>query len=117
MIGSMLVDETEQKTNIRFKNFDGFENYFNASDVDYHSEDFIYTGWLYNLNTTELIKVNRSQDGRGTHLKQDIVDYIGNNCYILKSGNCFITFNNFVTSKDHLDELLTFAGEKQKNQT
>ena len=48
LIGSILVGEIEQKTNIRFKNVDDFENYINAIDNGgYDSEDVIFTGWLY----------------------------------------------------------------------
>ena len=83
LIGSMLVGEIEQKTNIRFKNVDDFESYINAIDNSgYDSEDVIFTGWLYKLNTPEFKKVNRSQYGRSTDYKQDIVEYIGHNCYI-----------------------------------
>ena len=47
LIGSMLVGEIEQKTNIRFKNIDDFESYINAIDSGgYDSEDVIFTGWL-----------------------------------------------------------------------
>ena len=54
LIGSMLLGEIEQKTNIRFKNVDDFESYFNAIDNSgYDSEDVIFTGWLYKLNTPE----------------------------------------------------------------
>ena len=75
LIGSMLVVEIEQKTNIRFKNVNDFENYINAIDNGgYDSEDVIFTGWLYKLNTPEFKKVNRSQYGKGTDFKQDIVE-------------------------------------------
>ena len=81
LIGSMLVGKIDQKTIIRFKNVDVFESYINAIDNSgYDSEDVIFTGWLYKLNTPELEKVNRSQYGRGTDLKQDIVESIGCNC-------------------------------------
>ena len=91
LIGSMLVGEVEQKTNIRFQNVDDFESYINALDNSgYDSEDVIFTGWLYKINTPEFKKVNRSQYARGTDFKQDIVQYIGNNCYIPTIGNCFI---------------------------
>ena len=47
LIGSMLVGEVEQKTNIRFKNVDDFESYINAIDNSgYDSEDVFFTGWL-----------------------------------------------------------------------
>ena len=91
LIGSILVGEIEQKKDISFKNVDDFETNINAIDISgYDSEDVIFTKWLYILNTAEFRKVNRSQYGGGTDLKQDIVEYIGNNCYIPTSGNCFI---------------------------
>ena len=87
----MLVGEIEQKTNIRFKNVDDFETYINVIDISgYDSDDIILTGCLYKLNTPEFKKVNRSQFARGTDFKQNIVEYIGNNCCIPTSGNCFI---------------------------
>ena len=57
LIGSMLVGEIEQKTNIRFKNVDDFDSYINAIDYKgYDSEDVIFTGWLYKLNTPDFKK-------------------------------------------------------------
>ena len=115
LIGSMLVGEIEQKTNIRFKNVDDFESYINAIDNSgYDSEDVVFTGWLYKLNTPEFKKVNRSQYGRGTDFKQDIVEYIGNNCYIPTSGNCFIKCINYFTKKDYTEEFLTFIRTEQR---
>ena len=77
LIGSMLVGEVEQKTNIRFKNVDDLESYINAIDNSgYDSEVVIFTGWLYKLDTHEFKKVNRTQYGRGTDFKQDFVEYI-----------------------------------------
>ena len=115
LIGSMLVGEIEQKTNIRFKNIDDFESYNNAIDNSgYDSEDVIFTGWLYKLNTPEFKKVNRPQYGRGTDFKQDIVEYIGNNCYIPTSGNFFIKCINYFTQKDFTEEFLTFIRTEQR---
>ena len=56
-----------------------------------------------------LKKTNRSQYGKGTYFKQDIVEYIGNNCYIPTSGNCFIKCINYFNKKDYLEEFLTFV--------
>ena len=115
LIGSMLVGEVEQKTNIRFKNVDDLESYIIAIDNSgYDSEDVIFTGWLYKLNTPEFKKVNRSQYGRGTDFKQDIVEYIGNKCYIPTSGTCFIKSINYFTKKDHTEEFLTFVRTEQR---
>ena len=48
LIGSMLVGEKEQKTNIRLKNVDDFESYINAIDNSgYDSEDvFLQDGCM-----------------------------------------------------------------------
>ena len=85
MIGSMLICELKQKTNIRFKNSDDFKSHINAIDIGgYDSDDVTVTEWLYKLNKPEFNKLNRSQYGRGTDFKQDVVEYIGNNCYFLQ---------------------------------
>ena len=57
LIGSMLIGEIEQKTNIRFRNVDDFEIHITATvNSGYHSEDVFFTGWLYKLNTPEFRK-------------------------------------------------------------
>ena len=115
LIGSMLVGEVEQKTNIRFKNVDDFESYINAIDNSgYDSDDVIFTGWLYKLNTPDFKKVNRSQYGRGTDFTQDIVENKGNNRYIPTSGNCFIKCINCFTKKDYTEGFLTFIRTEQR---
>ena len=43
--GKMIIGPDEHKTNIRFKSLDDFENYINAIDVDYDSEDVTFTGY------------------------------------------------------------------------
>ena len=61
MIGSILVGKIEQKTIIGFKNVDDIEIYLNIIDNSgYDSDDVIFTGWLYKLNTPEFNEVNRS---------------------------------------------------------
>ena len=84
----MLVGEIEQRTSFRIRKFEDFESYMIAIDVYYDSEDVIFTGWLYKLNSSHINTVNRSQYGRGTDFKQDIVDYIGNKFFIPTIGNC-----------------------------
>ena len=91
LIGSTLIGEIAQKTNTRCKNVDDFETCNNAIDNGgYDSDDVIFTGWLYNLNTPDFKKVNRSQFGGGSDFKQDFVKYIGKSCYIHTNGNCFM---------------------------
>ena len=94
----MLIGELVQKTNIRFKITDDFETYINAIDNGgYGSEGVNFTGWLYKLNTSKFKKVSRSQNGKGTDFRQDIVEYKSNNCYVPSSGKCFLKCNNFFT--------------------
>ena len=115
LIGSMLIGEIEQKTNIRFENVDEFETHINAIDNSgYDSGDVIFTGLLYKLNTPEFNKVNRSQYGKGTDFKQDIVEYIGKNYYIPTSANCFKKCINYFTIKDYTQEFLTFIQTEQR---
>ena len=85
-----------------------------TDNLGYDGEDVIFTGWLYKLNTPEFNKVNKSQYGRGTYLKQDIVEYKGNNCFIPTCGNCFIKCINFLTGKDFTDENVTLIRTEQR---
>ena len=96
MIGSMLIREIEQRTNISSRNVEDFEIYIHAIDVDHESEDFMFTGWVYKLNAPQFNIVKRSQYGSGTDFKQDISDSTGNSCYIPTSGNYFIKCNNLI---------------------
>ena len=107
MTGSTMIGEMDQK-NSRFKVVDDFEAYINAIDVDYDSEEIIVRGWLYKSNTSEFDKLNRSQYDKGTDFRQDIVEYIGNNCYIPLSGNCFTKCINHLTGKDYMNEFYIF---------
>ena len=84
------MDLLTKKTNIRFRKLDDFESYINATDIDYDTEDVTSTGYVDKINTPQFNKVNRSQYGKGTDLKQDIVEYIGKKCYNPTSGNFVI---------------------------
>ena len=72
--GKLIIGPIEHKTNIRFKNMDDFENYINAIDVDYDSEDVTFTGYVYKINTPHFNVVKRSAYGRGTNYMQEIVE-------------------------------------------
>ena len=106
--GKLIIGPVEHKTNIRFKNMDDFENYINAIDVDYDSEDVTFTGYVYKINTPHFKVVKRSAYGRGTNYMQEIVEYHGQNCYIPTSGMCFIKCINYFTKKDYTIEFLNF---------
>ena len=85
-----------------------FLPYINAIDIAYDSEDVIFTGYIYSLDTPQFNRVNKSQYGRGTDFEKDIVEYIGNNCYIPTSGNCFIKCMIYFTNEEYTEEFLTF---------
>ena len=112
--GKMIIGPVEHKTNIRFKNMDDFERYIKAIDIDYDSEDVIFTGYVYKLNTPQFKVVKRSAYGRGTNYMQEIVEYQGQNCYIPTSGMCFIKCINYFTRKDYTEEFLTFIRTEQR---
>ena len=95
------------------KKVDDFETYTNAIDVDYDSENNVSTGWLYKLDTPDINKVNRSQYVKSTNVKQDIVEYPSNNCYIPRIGNCFIKYINHLSGKDFLEDFFTFIRNEQ----
>ena len=111
----MLIGEIAQKTNTRFKNTDEFETYIIDIAISrYDSENVIFKGWLYKLNTLDFEKVNKSQYDRGTDLKQDIVEYIGINCYIPTSGNYFIKCRSYFTKNDHTRLFSLYSDCKKK---
>ena len=114
LIGKMIIGPIEHKTNIRFKNMDDFERYINAIDIDYDSEDVIFTGYVYKLDTPQFKIVKRSAYGKGTNHMQEIVEYHGRNCYIPTSGMCFIKCINRFTKKDYTEEFLTFIRSEQR---
>ena len=105
LIGKMIIGSFEHKTNIRFKNMDDFERYINARDIDYDSEDVIFTGYVYKLDTPQLKVVKISAYDKGTNYMQEIVEYCGQNCYIPTSGMCFIKCINYFTKKDYTKEI------------
>ena len=114
LIGKMIIGPVEQKTNIRFKKMDDFGRYINAIDIDYDSEDVIFTGYVYKLDTPQFKVVKRSAYGKGTNHMQELVEYYGQNCYIPTSGMCFIKCINNFTKKDYTEEFLTFIRSEQR---
>ena len=111
--GKMNIAPIEHKTNIRFKNMDDFETYTNAIDVDYDSEDVTFIGYVYKLDTPQFKFVKRSDNGKGTDHIQEIVEYLGKNCFIPTSGMYFIKCINHSTKKDYTEEFLTFIRSEQ----
>ena len=64
MIGLLILGPVEEKTNIRFKKKDDFENCISGIDIDYASEVFTYTGYAYKSNTPHFEVVKRNASGK-----------------------------------------------------
>ena len=114
MVGKILLGEITHITAMRFKNIQDFESYINNIDKEYDSEDAIFTGDIYKLNTPEFKKVKRSLYGKGTDFLKDILEVIGNNCYIPSSGYCFLKCINYLTGKDYKKEFLDFIRDEKR---
>ena len=90
MIGTLIVGDQLRQTHIRFGKMIDFENYINSNDQDYDSDDGIFNGYIYKINTPIFNKVKRSQYGNGCDFKHGFVEYRGNNCFIPTKGYCFV---------------------------
>ena len=66
------------------------------------------------MNTPQFHKVNRSEYGKVTDFQQDIVEFLGKNCYIPTSGHCFQKCDIYSTGKDYTEEFSTFIRTEQK---
>ena len=69
---------------------------------------------MYKLNTPDFNKVNRSRHGKGTDLKQDIVDCIRKNCFIPTSIICFLKCKFCLTGKDYAEAFLREIRPEQR---
>ena len=114
MVGTLLVGDQIRQTHIRFRNMDDFEAYINSIDQDYDSDDSIFNGHIYKIDTPQFNKVNRSQYGNGCSFDRIILEYLGNNCYIPTKGYCFVKCVNFITGEDYKDIYLDFIRNESR---
>ena len=59
-VGRLRIADQTRETQIRFRNVNDYEAYTNAIDQDYESEDTIFNGYIYKIDTTQFILVTRS---------------------------------------------------------
>ena len=114
LIGNLKVSEQIRQTHSRFRNMDDFEAYINSIDQDYDSDDAIFNGYIYKIDTPQFNKVNRSLYGNGCNFDKIILEYKGNNCYIPKKGYCFIKCINFLTGQDYKQQYLEFIRNEKR---
>ena len=114
MVGRLKNGDQIRQTDIRFRNIDDYEDYINAIDQDYESDDAICNGYIYTLNTPQFDTVNRSQYGNGCDFKHEIIEYHGNNCLIPTKGYCFVKCINFITVEDYKEHYLDFIRNEKR---
>ena len=114
MVANLKVGEQIRQTHIRFRKMDYFEAYINAIDQDYGSEDAIFSGYIYKIETKQFNKVNRSQYGNGCSFDKIIIENQGNNCFIPTKGYCFVKYIIFLTGKDYKQGYLDFIRNESR---
>ena len=112
--GFLKVDDQVRQTVTKFENMDNFEAYIISIDQDYDSEDTVFNGYIYKLDTSQFKKINRSQCGNGCDFKHEIIEYRGKNFYIPTKGFCFVKCINFLTGEDYKQQYLDFIGSEQR---
>ena len=113
--GKLSIGDHKRQTHSRCKNFTDYENYVNAIDQNYESDDSIFNSYVYKENTPQFNVANRSEYGNGNDFKHQIIEYPGKKCYIPSKDYCFIKCNNFLTGKDYKQVWLeVFRNEDRK---
>ena len=74
MVGNLKVGDQIRQTRVRFRNMDDFEAYINSIDQDYDSDDSIFNGYIYRIDTPQFNKVNRSQYGTDVILNMKLLN-------------------------------------------
>ena len=114
MDGSLKIGDQIRQTKIRFRNMDDFEAYINSIDQDYDSDDTIFNGYIYKMDSPQFKKINRSQYGNGCSFDKIICEYKGNNCFIPKKGYCFVRCINYLTGQDYKERYLDFIRNESR---
>ena len=114
MVGNLKIGDQIRQTNMRFKNMDDFEAYFNTIDEGFDAEDSIFNGYVYIMITPQFTKVNRSQYGNGCDFEHQVIEYRANNCYIPTKGYCFIECVKFLTGQDYKQQYLDFIRNEKR---
>ena len=114
MDGNLKIVDQIRQTHTRFRNMDDFEAYTNSIDQDYDSDDCIFNGYIYKIDTPQFNKINRSQYGNGCDFKHEIIEYRGHNCFIPTEGYCFVKCINFITGQDYKQQYLEFIRNEKR---
>ena len=75
MVGRIKIADHIRDTHVGFRNNNDYEPYINKNDQDYESDDALFNGYIYKLNTPQFKLNNRSQYGNGCDFKHEIIEY------------------------------------------
>ena len=117
VVGKLKVGDQIRQTHIRFRNVSNYESYINGIDQDYDSEDALFNGCIYKLDTPQFNEVNRNQYGKGCDFEHEIIEYRGNNCFLPTKGYCFVKCIHFPTGKDYKQQYLDFLRNEKTRTT
>ena len=87
MVGKESSGDLVRETHIGFRSISDYEHYINAIDQNYDSEDAIFNGYIYKMDTPLFNKLNRSRYGIRCEFKHEIVAYRSNKFFILTKVN------------------------------
>ena len=91
-----LGDDGEIDTNRFFKDSDELAKFIDKILDKYDDHPSInYTGNIYRF-FRNFKRVNRSEHGRGANEFISILEYEGENCYILSGNGCFLKCRNYI---------------------
>ena len=114
MVGNLKVGDQIRQTYIRFRNIGDYESYINAIDQDCDSEDAIFNGYIYKIDTPEFNLVKKSQYGNGCSFDKKIIEYRGNICFIPTKGYCFVKCISYLTGQDYKQRYLDFIRNEKR---
>ena len=95
MVGGLKNGDQIGRTHNRFRNISDYESFINAIDQDYDSEDALFNGYLFKIDTPKINLIRSSQYGNGCDFQHEKVGYRGKNCFIPTKGYCFVICINF----------------------
>ena len=114
MVGRLKLADHIRDIHVRFRNINDYGVYINKIDQDYESDDAIFNGYIYKINTPQFNSVNRSHYGNGCDFKHEVIEYRSNHCFIPTKGYCFGKEVNFLTGDDIKEQYLKFIRNEKR---
>ena len=119
LVGKLPIGDQIRQNHIRFRNSDDYVSYINAinaTDWNFESEDAIFNGYIYNINTLQFSLIFKSQYGNGCDFKQEIFEYRRKKYFIPTKGYHFVKCISFITGEDYKQQNLDFLRDGKNDQ-